>query len=367
MADVTELEDLAAIKHFQMNNDKLLMKHLLLGLEFFQDPYVRKIMDLKSPMNLPKYVANKAWRPINTGVENSKTPQGVFSQRTISPKTIMKILEIIPEQFRSTYFASQLDPNAKEYPAGFAQFFWEAQNRQGADEINDNIYYGKDPDTIPAYNSASTYVAGNIVYFTKSDTLGKQFFKANSSVSATQTPLTHASKWDDADVECLAKGWGTIIAAEYSTLPAAQKIATGAIIEATAVEQWQDYHFSLPEKLRNKTVIHFCSQNTWDAYKLKYAATYDKDIEVVNNRGNISAYIRSTDNKGVIHPVSWMHGSGRIISGPPEMLTVGTNMLSDMTSFGKQVDTLHGYKTIQKAILAFEIADTECLYVNDQA
>lgn len=358
-------EDLTAIKYFSQNNDAMILSWLLNGLDFLNDVTVRKIMNLLAPMNLPKYDALKGWRTLDETVKVPLGSQGKTSKRVITPFTMMKILEIMPQQFRDTFFAEQIGPNAKELPGGFAQYFWQQQMAVGADEINDGAFMGVSPDDVPAFNPASTYAVGNYVKFELTSGVGDQSFRCIAITTAGQSPTTHPAKWVAADNETLVKGWGTIIKAEYAGLPAANKISTGAITNTTAVAQFKAMYRALPEKMRNKNrkVIAYCSVSTHEKYQDDFNERYVKGVQVSDQKVTVA---RETNGNMILNPVSWMSGHGGVILTPEKNLVVGTNLTQDFTSIGKSVETLHGYSTIQKAMLAFQIADTEVLFVNDQ-
>jgi hypothetical protein len=61
-----------------------------------------------------------------------------------------------------------------------------------------------------------------------------------------------------------------------------------------------------------------------------------------------------------------MGTSQRIIATQFENIQVGTN-LAETPGINNMVPTLHGYKAAAKFLIGSEIADLECLYVNDQA
>lgn len=362
-------EDLNAIKYFSMNNDSVILSWLLNDLGFLKDPTIRTIMNLRSPMKLPKYDALKGWRTLDEGVKVPLGTQGKFSNREIKPYTMMKILEVLPQQFRDTFYSDQIGPNAKDFPGGFAEYFWRQQMAVGADEINDGAFMGIDPDDIADFNPASTYAAGfapaNYVKFELVSGVGQQSFRCIGATSAGQSPTTHPAKWVAADNETLVKGWGTIIKAEYSGLPATNKINTGAITNTTACAQLKTMYRALPEKMRNKNrkVIAYCSLTTFEKYEDDFNERYVKGVQVADEKVRV---VRETNGNCILNPVTWMAGHPGVIMTPERNLVVGTNQVNDFASIGKAIETHHGYSVIQKAMLAFQIADLQVLHVNDQ-
>lgn len=368
MADtkVQVTEDLAAIKYFAQNNDRMLLNQLIFALPFANDPTIRKIMQLRSPMNLPKYSAADGWRPLDENIENPLGDQGAFSKRVITPRTAMKILKIRPQQFKQTFFADQVAPNAKEIPGGFAGYFWLAQTQQGATEITKNSFLGVDPDSIAAFSAVSTYDAGDRVTFVKDAAVGEQYWEciAGSTTTAGDSPSTEPSKWKSIDNQCMAKGLGTIIKEEYAGLDATQKIATGALTSSNAYESIKTMYRSIDDSLKDGDKFYaYCSISSGEKFLDDVDNKYYKGVVTEEATKLV---VRGTNGNCIVKPVAWMGSHPGVIMTKANNLTFGTDIMPNFTSIGKMVEDLHGYKTIQKATLAFQIADTEILYLNDQ-
>src|SRR5690606_17609429 len=129
-------------------------------LDIANDLYL--LRNLTAPRQLWGFSASKGFRPVDTSVEDTNRTAGSVRKRTITPRTMMKVIKVIPEDLRDTFFSEQLSENAKQYPAGFAQYFWEEQAKAIAEEWNDNAYYGVDPESVPTYSALSTYTDKSI-------------------------------------------------------------------------------------------------------------------------------------------------------------------------------------------------------------
>ncbi|WP_207503818.1 hypothetical protein [Telluribacter humicola] len=361
------MNDITAIQNYSGQYAPSIIRAITEQLSVADDMYV--IRNLTAPRKLWRYVANKGLRPIDTSVEDTTREQGKFSSRTITPKTGMKILKVIPEELRQTFLSEQLDPNAKEYPQGFSQYFWEEQGKALAEEIELNVGDSFDPDDIAAFDAADTYTVGEIVKFTRSATDGEEFFECISATTAAQSPTTHPAKWENANARCVVKGICTIVKEERTAGNlAGNVINTGAITNTNALtvidgSMWD----AIPEKVKKVGVTFYVSHSVFNKRvkalrQVKNDGTYYTEAEVKELRNQII----DSNGKGVIKACSWMGESQLIIATIKDNLVMGTNQLSDFNSIGKMVETLHGYKTILKMILAFQVQDLSVLFVNDQ-
>jgi hypothetical protein len=357
-------DDITAIAGFAKQYEKKIILQILHGLSVVED--VSVIYDLSSTRVLPKYVSNEGFRPEDTSIKEQDGASGKFTTRSITPRVGMKILQVIPAEFRNTYFSDQMKPNAKEIP--FADAFWTSQNAKLVNEIDSNHYFGQNTEEIPVYNSAITYVAGKRVKFTD-----KNFYISVASVGTGETPDTHPAKWKKANNSSVAKGFGTVIEEDISLFPAANKIVTGALTaDATdgAHDQFNEVYRAIPEDIQKVGGVLYCAPNAKELYRQSTLAKYPSNQALVDNRGNVSNFIHGSEDKWSIKPVSWMAGSQRIIGTPDPVrfpnLYMGTNVLTDFGSIGKFIETLHGYDTIMKMSLAFQIADVDITFINDQ-
>lgn len=362
MATQTQ-QDITAINNYAGQYSKEIRLSVYNGLDILND--LNLITNLTAPRDMPKYKANEGFRPYNTNVRSPRGQAGKFSKRTITPRAGMKILTVIPEELRKTYLSEGLKANAKEYPSGFAQYFWEEQTNKLQEEINNNSYLGVDGDSIPAFDPGVAYAVGNRVQFDDS------FYQAVAVTTAGQSPSTHTAKWLNVDSSSVSKGIGTIIAEEYAGLPARQKIATGTIDATNAFDKVTAFYLSIPEEYRNLGGIIRCSRSTYDNYNMSLLAKFTSGtsfMDVLDQTGKpIAKSIFGSDGKWVLQPHSWMSGSKRLIADIKKNLYSGTDMTSDYNSLGTQVPFVHGYDCKFQLILAFQIADLELLFVNDQA
>ena len=362
MATQTQ-QDLTAINTYAGQYAKEIRLSVYNDLDILLD--LNLITNLTSPRDMPKYKANEGFRPYNSDVRTPRGQAGKFSKRTITPRTGMKILTVIPEELRKTYLSEGLKANAKEYPGGFAQYFWLEQTNKLKEEINFNSYLSVDGDTVPAFDGTLAYTVGTRVQFDNS------FFLAIAATTAGQSPQTVPAKWLNVDSSSVAKGIGTIIAEEYATLPASRKIATGTIDATNAFDKITAFYLSIPEEFRNLGGIIRCSRSTYDNYNMSVLAKFTSGtsfMDVLDQSGkSIAKSIFGSDGRWVLQPATWMSGSKRLIVDIKKNLYAGTDLTSDFNSIGNMVPFIHGYDCKFQLILAFQIADLELLFVNDQA
>ncbi len=366
---VTPVNDITAIQNYSGQYAPSILRALTDPLSIAEDMYV--IRDLTAPRKLWRYVANKGLRPIDTSVENTTKSQGKFSVRTITPQVGMKILRVVPEELRKTFFSEQLAPNAKDYPSGFAQYFWEEHAKAISDEIEHNVFDTVNADDVAAFNPATVYAPGARVRFTLSANDGEEFFRCVTATVAGESPSTAPAKWTDANAECVVKGIGTLIKEERTAGNlAGNVINTGAITSANALTKVDgDMWAGIPEKVKRAKggVVFRMSFNMFNkrvqALRAQKAnGTYYTEEEIKQ----LKYEIIDSDGKGIIKPCIWMNDSQLIIATIDKNLVMGTNQVADKDTFGPLLPFLHGYKTIMKLILAFQVQDLSVLFVNDQ-
>lgn len=359
--------DITAIQNYAGTYRPSILRNITNNLSIAQDVYV--IRNLKAPINLWRFRANKGLRPNDTSVEDTSKSSGGFEVRTIIPKTYMKVLKVIPEELRTTFLSEQLDPNAKEYPGGFAGYFWEEQSKEVAEELELSVFDGVDKSSVSAFSAAATYAIGDKVAFDAGE--GIEYFEAIAATVAGESPLTAAAKWESANAKVLAKGLGTIIREERTAGKLAGRVTnTGAITSANALtaidtNMWN----AIPEKVKKAKggVTFYVSFATYNARVAALRAqkangTYYTEAEIKE----LKTQIIDSDGRGIIKPCVWMGTSGLIIATVKDNLVMGCNELGDESTFGNTVPLLHGYKTILKNTLAFQIQDLAVLFTNDQ-
>ncbi|WP_460983168.1 hypothetical protein [Spirosoma fluminis] len=353
-----QVNDIQAIRNYAGQYAPTIIGSVVNGLDIAND--VTVVRNLTVPRNLPKYKGNKGLRPNNTSIEEPKGQHGTMSVRKLVPHTAMKIFKVIPEELRDTYLSEQLSPNAKEYPQGFAQYFWQEQVKVVQSEINDNSFDSFDSEDILAFNAGTAYTVGQRFLY-KDD-----FYEVVTATTAGQTPETHAVKFEEVNNSSIAKGFGTIIAEEYSTLPSSNKIATGLITDTNAYDKIVGFYRGIPVAQRKLGGVVYTSFDTYDSYMIHVQNKFTNGTSYLDVEGELAGYIYGSGRQWKIKPCTWMGASKRIIGTRKENLYMGTNLTSDFSSLGKVVETLHGYKAIMKMILSYEIADLESLFVNDQ-
>ena len=360
MANVVTTNDITAINNYVGEYADDIIGSVVNGLDIVQD--VDVIRNLTTPRILPKYVGNKGMRPLNTDVRSAKGKAGTFGKRTITPRTSMKILDVIPEELRKTYLGRDLRANQKEYPKGFAQYFWAEQTRTIQAEINDNAYFGVDSEDIAAYDGGTSYTVGQRMLYTD-----KSYYRCVSATSAGQTPESHAVKWVDCDNEVLAKGFGTIIAEEYSGMPSANKIATGTISATNCYDKVVDFYNAIPQAKKNLGGEIKCSYDVYQKYALALIAKFTNGTSAFEVPGTVNYYIFGSGQKWVLKPCTWMGTSQRLIATQRQNMKMGTDLTSDLNSIGKVIEHIHGFNYKYQMILAYQFADLETVFLNDQA
>lgn len=357
--------NVTAIQNYAGTYRASILRNIVNNLSIAKDVYVMR--NLTAPVNLWRFIANKGLRPNDTSVEDTSKSSGAFALRTISPKTYMKILKVIPEELRPTFFSEQLDPNAKEYPGGFAQYFWEEQAKMVADELETSVFFGVDSSGIAAYSAATVYTAGQKIAFNAGD--GIEYWEALVTTTAADSPVSAAAKWENINARVLAKGLGTIIKEERTANNLTGRVTnTGVISSANALEKIDgDMWTAIPTKVRKAGVIFYVSYKTYDARvkalrAVKDDGTYYTEAEVAE----LKTKILDSDGQGTIKPCVWMGDTGMVIATVKDNLVMGCDVIGDESTFGNNVPLLHGYKTILKNTLAFQIQDLAVLYTNDQ-
>lgn len=360
VAMMSAASDATAIANYAGKYSKQLIQQFLNGLDFAKDLYVRR--DVRSPLNLTKLSVNAGIRQLNTGINSRKGSNRSYSGRTLTPRGGMKIIEIIPEDLRGTFMSDMLAVNAKEIP--FAAWVWQREFEKLASEVNDN-FYNSAYVAAASFDAAATYTAGDHVLFEE------VIYKCVSNTSAGESPTSAAAKWVDADAAVIFDGPGTIIASAI-TASDLTPISTGAITSSNAVAQLKAMWRSAPVAHRNRGMKMFVSYDVFENYITDHNTKFGtgnsvsgNDLNEVNKHGGV--FLKESNRKCLIKPATWMGSSGRVIMSLDNNLIVGTDALSDFNGIGKKVETLHGYNTIAKYMLGFQIQDLEALYVNDQA
>ncbi|QJD79529.1 hypothetical protein [Spirosoma rhododendri] len=352
--------DLQAIAGYAGEYAETIILAVMQALDITKD--VSVLTNLKTSTILPKYVASEGLRPYSSAVKTPKGQSGTFSARRIDPRTAMKILDIIPEEFRDTYLARGLAANAKDYPQGFGQYFWLAQILKIAEEINDNIYLSIDPKTVAPFDATVNYTVGSKVFFEEN------YYQVVTATTAGQTPTSVPASFLDINNKCLGIGFGTIIAQEYNSLPAANRIATGIITDTNAFDKVSGMYKAMPSKKQALGGTAFVSYNTYQNYQSSLLNKFTNGTSAYEVPGKPGMLIFGSDGKWNVQAASWMGNSGRIImTQPKKNMFMGTDQLPDLTTVGNMIPHIHGFLAKFQMILACQFADMDTLFVNDQA
>lgn len=358
MATVTQ-SDITAIESWAGQYHQTIVEQVFQGLDIAKDSTL--MQNLHSTTILTKYAAKDGLRPFDSTVKGPSGQAGVFSQRTIVPRTAMKILEVIPEELRKTYLGKDLRANAREYPGGFGQYFWAQQTKKLADEINRNSYRSIDPQTVLPLNPATPYAVGANVVF------GQDYFRTIGATTAGQSPTTNPELFVNINNQCLGAGYGTILAAELATMPAGNKIATGAIDATNAYDKVTAFFQGMPSEKQALGGTFHVSYNMYFKYLMALQSKFTNGTSFLQAPNTPGMTLYGSDGKWNIKPCSWMIASQRIIATQTENLVMGTDLVSDLNTIGKMVETIHGYVCKFQFILAYQFVDMDLLYVNDQA
>lgn len=350
--------DITGIKGYVEKNDSRLIGQMLNSLDFMNEPTIRVIRNLRNPTHMNKMTTQKGVRKLNTTIDTAKG-KTAWTRRTIDPRFGMKIFEIIPEEYRETFMSEMLDPNAKEIP--FAAFVWGEEFARVAAELNDAIYLSEYAAAPDAFDPAETYAVGDLVYFTDI------VFKCVTITTAGQTPVTHAAKWVDVDNEVLVDGPGTVIAKEITDSKIAP-VTVGATSITTSYAGFKEQWDSIPEVHKNGGMIAYASfdevQKLQENQNVKFGyAAGNAGIDVEQGKPFL---LRNSGGRLLVKPQTWMKDSERVIMTKANNLTFGTDQTSALNKVGKMIETLHGYKSIMKFVIAFQIADLDPFYVNDR-
>jgi len=350
--------DVSALQGWITKYDTQKINQALNGMDIAKDLTV--IRNLREPMALPKMTVDKGVRRLSLDIETEKGGR-VWTERELTPERGMKIIKIIPEEVRDSFMSSMLAINATDIP--FAQWVWEQEFAKIASEINDNFYLSTKP-TVVAYDAAATYVANAHILF--NEVVYKNV--SGSTTTAGQSPTTHAAKWSDVDNLVILNGPDAIIKAEIAASKLAA-VATGSFSETTAYAYFKDMWTDVSEPVKNKGLIAYVGHGVAEdlAENVNTLFGSGKGIGGVDIEEGSSFYLKNTNRRLLVKPVTWMGASRRIIMAPANNLVLGLDQVSDASKVGKMVDTLHGYKSIVKFILGFQFRNLEELYVNDQS
>lgn len=356
---VSPATDITAIQGYIHKQDKVLINQMLNGLDLVKDlPVIR---DVREPRDLNKMTVDDGARPLNLDIETAKGGRE-WTKRVLTPQSGMKIIKMIPEEVRQSFMSEMLDPNAKEMP--FGQWVWTQEFAKLASEINDNFYFSRKGGTVSAFNPASVYAPGARVYF--NDIIYEMIAVADTT--AGQSPATHSAKWADVDNKVITTGPDQLIKTAIAT-EGLLTSTTGTFDDTDGYEYAHEIWGNIPERHKNRGMVTYCSFDSAQDIATQQNKLFGSGVSIagVDVEEGKPFYLRNTNKRNLIKPVSWMVGSRRLITTIEGNLVIGLNQASDMQKVGKVVETLHGYRAIIKWMLGCQFRDLEVLYVNDQA
>lgn len=357
MAKPISAVDITAIANYGGLNFNRLLGDMYLKSDITRT--MTPITNLTAPRTINKMSITNGLRQLNTAIESAKGRRS-FVPRTITPRGAMKIVEVIPEQYRDTFLAEQLAEDAKDIP--FAAFIWMKEAEKVVQEYL-LAFYNNKYVAPTAYSAATVYTAGQHILF------DDVVYVCLSTTTAGQSPETTPAKWADDDANVLFDGPGTIVAAEI-TGGALVPVVTGAISSTNAVEKFKLMFNSQPQEVRDSgTLIIHCSYDHFQNYQEDYNTRYGSgqgiggaDLDTVS-----SIVLRGSAGRCRIQPCKWMGGSNRLIITPKTNLWFGYNNNPENVGLGTPVPTLHGFKTAMKTMSGFQFGDISLIGVNDQA
>jgi hypothetical protein len=322
------------------------------------------IPNLKSDLLLHKLVVGKGLKPY-TGQFKSKAGDVSFVPRTLSVKKAQRDLSVEPSKYIGTFMQGQrgAGENANNMTIPFAQYMWESVLEETATELNlETVYHGVGTAGFATYAALTAYSVGALIKYTQDSEV--RYFRCITATSAGQNPDTHPAKWEWAGGRAVVKGYGKIIADEI-TAGNLTAVSTGAITSTDAYDQFTDVYRSHLETVRmgkHGKVITLCGMNAHDALNDDYENKISKNFETVDG----VTYLAKTNRNNIIMPVSWLSGSGRLISTVANNLVAGTDQLNDMNVI-KVIENMYNLDAGLSFMLGFEIQDLDALRVNDQA
>lgn len=356
---VSPATDISAIKGYIHKQDKTLINQMLNELDIVKDLTV--LRNVREPRDLNKMTVDDGARPLNLDIEKAKGGRK-WTKRVLTPQRGMKIIKMIPEDVRETFMSEMLDINAKEMP--FSQWVWMQEFKKLASEINDNVYFSTyHGGAVEDFSAATVYSPGDLVYF--NEIIYKMIDVADTT--AGQSPTTHPAKWQDVDNKVICDGPDALIKYAIAN-EGLLTMTTGTFNDTDGYDYAHEIWGNIPEVHKNKGMVTYCSfdaaQDIATQQNLKFGSGVS--IAGVDVEEGKPFFLRNSNKRNLIKPVTWMGGSRRLITTLPGNLVAGLNQVSDSNKVGKVVETLHGYRAIVKWMLGLQFRDLEVLYVNDQ-
>lgn len=354
----TPATNVLAIAKFGGQYAKKLITEVINNLDVVKDLKTDRVIDLNGKL-LPKITITPGAQPLNPYVEDNPSAGRTLGGRMLYVRDCMKIIHMIPDEFRSSFMSAMLEPGAKQIP--MAEWIWKAEMEKLGQEINDNFYNQIYKADAPDFNPASTYTANTS--FVKFGAL-QRIYKCISNTSAGESPLTHPAKWEDITHLAQYDGLGTIIAAEIAANNISP-VLTGAITSSNAYTKVHDVYNAMTTAHKNAGGKIRISYDVFQKFLEHEKTLYPNALD--QNMGDGKKYIYASGRKWEIAPATWMGNSQRIIVDMKgENIQLGTN-LAAIPGLSKTVDMLHGFKSVAKWTFGCQIADLSVFYCNNQA
>lgn len=355
--------DLSLLAAYPGEYQQTLISEIYNSLRFEQEG-ITVIPGVKNKLNLHKFLVKKGAKPY-TGKFVSKDGDLSFEPRVLEVEKAQRDLSIEPSKYIPTYMAKMRGrgENANNMTIPFEQFTYEAVLKELGTEINlETVFHGVGKAGFAAYNAATAYAVGDLITYTQDGEL--RYFRCVEATAAGENPDTDEAKWEWAGARAIAKGFGKIITEEIAA-GNLTPVATGPITAVNAYASFTKMYRAQPEPVKmglHGPVFLYTSVDNHELLMDNYEADVKKNFEEVNG----ITYLAKTDRRAIIKPVSWLNGSGRIISTLDGNLTAGTDELSDINVIKAKEEMYHVDLGIT-FMLGFQIADLAVLKVNDQA
>jgi len=353
--------DITALAAYAGLYEKQLFSTLVNELDAVTD--LTLIQDVKNKLNMTKLRAGNGARPYSVGT-TARAGDLAYTGRVLEVTQGKRDLEVEPLKYRSTWMSEVMRPGVNPDDMPFAAYVWAQVMKELAAEINDKtVYFGFDKATAAAYAGGTAYAVGDYMIYTAADGFD-DYWKCISATTAGQTPVTHPAKWLQVNAEAISVGFGVRLAAAITAgLPIAP-VATGALTNTTAYDQFTSVWRALPIAYRKAGATIFAGWNSTDLLADDFETRVTKYTETDPATGKV--YLSKTNRKCQIIPATWMGSSGRLICTPKENMLIGTDRISDLN----KINTFQKLRTMEAGIdfvIGTQIRDLSALVVNNVA
>jgi hypothetical protein len=350
--------DLSALAAWAGDNQDRLLTALYTELDLAASG-ITVIPNLKSKMTLHQILVRKGLKPY-TGIHKPK-PDIHFKPRTLEVNAAQRDLAIEPKKYLQTFMEKRrgTGENAKNMTIPFADIMWNEVIRELKDElVNDTFYRGVGEDGFPAYNAGTAYPVGGLMHYVQDGE--DRYFEAVEATLAGQNPDTHPLKWKWAGGRAVAVGFKKILD-DAETAGDIVPVSTGAITSADAYGQITSVWRAVDERIRRNGANIYMSHNTYEALLDDMENKVHKNFETLNNM----TFLSKTDKKGILKPVDWLAGSGKVIVSASGNLWMGTDQTNDWNVI-KTIEQMYHIDAGITFMIGFQVADFNAMATNDQ-